>query len=79
MLIPIPQRGFLPNLVKISSMVLESEHVKCISLYNYKPMYNEVPTRRAIFRQILFLRVKFTHHVPRMLYVKYLSIWMANS
>jgi len=35
-LISIPQWCFLPNLVHISSMVLESERFKCISLY--KPM-----------------------------------------
>jgi len=31
--IPIPQTCFLPNLVQISSVVLESEHFKCILLY----------------------------------------------
>jgi len=35
-LISIPQWCFLPNLVQISSLVLESEHFKCFSLY--KPM-----------------------------------------
>jgi len=57
-------------------MVLESEHFKCISLY--KPMLYEAPPSGAIFRQILFLYANFTNHVPRMLYVKYQSIWTAS-
>jgi len=35
--------------------------------------------RGAIFEQILFVCANFTIHFPKMLYVKYLSIWIASS
>jgi len=42
-------------------------------------MQNETPPSGAIFGQILFVCAKFTNHAPRILYVKYQSIWTASS
>jgi len=52
---------------------------RALNVFSYKcirPCKTKHPLLGPFFMQILFLCATFTNHVPRMLYVKYQSIWI---